>query len=115
MQRHVIGIIGLLGLAYYLMWAAGFAGTPSEFFPAMCMRLGFSCCTIWLAVPDIKSLLEKYPPWMIGGLLILIATLILNPKIFLAVAFMMAIALGISFLFRLVKFDKGKAPKKDQD
>ena len=112
MQRHILGILGVIALAFYGLWFAGIFQAGGEFFPAMAMRLGLVCCAIWLAVPDFKALMAKYPPWLLGGIALLLVALVLNRSVFFTVAIVMAISLLLTIAVRFFGGKKKSEPKQ---
>ena len=105
MRRHLIGILGLAGLAAFLtMLVSGSAVSGrGAMFASVMMRVGLIFCMSWLAYPQLERIGKRLPLWawgLIGGMLVV---LVANPKLFpIAFALFAAIAVFqfIGWLFK---------------
>lgn len=73
MRRHVLGILGLLLVAggAITLWRGELA---PEWSSAM-LRIGLVFCALWLAFPQLVTLLKRFPPWLLatiagGGMIV---------------------------------------------
>ena len=86
MQRHLLGFITLA----LLLVAAGATFLPSTesstvVFGAACFRLAILFGVMWLALPNMLSIAEKLPAWLIGTTLLAMGIMAVRPRTILFV------------------------------
>ena len=67
MRRNTIGILAAVLLLLGGVTAfTGPGGSSAQGFAGGCIRVGLVLGAIWLAMPQIQSLLSKFPRWLLG-------------------------------------------------
>ncbi|MFV1965433.1 MAG: hypothetical protein ACC628_08430 [Pirellulaceae bacterium] len=105
MQRHGFGLFGLLFLIAYgvIFFRFGFSDAEVNMVAGICLRVGLVLCTIWLALPQLKQITQRVPPWMFGCILLALAIVIIRPRYIVALAPVLGAIAVLQFVGWLVK------------
>ncbi len=78
-RRLILGLISIALLATgAILYFIQPASQGLDVFGAACVRVGVAMSALWLAYPD----LQRIPVWMSGALLVVVAIVAVNPKLF---------------------------------
>lgn len=105
MRRHILGIIAL---ALMLIGAGGlyqsrsFSGEISPM-AGYLLRAGLMLGALWLALPQLQQLFQRFPPWLLASLGIGALVLFINGKILLIVGVTLLVIVILKFLGKFMQ------------
>ncbi len=83
-----MGIIAgvLIVSGFCILAATGISGNDSRvMYASICLRAGFTLGAIWLAFPQVLELLAKFPPWLIGLVVLAVGVLVVRPRMIVVI------------------------------
>ena len=116
MRRHALGIIGCLFIvaAIVLLAKFGIDRSTESTLASICLRAGLVLTALWLAFPQLLSLVTRFPPWMIGSLVIGLGALVWRPRSIVVVGPLLgaiAVIQFVGWLFKPLPTPDSQKPK----
>jgi len=102
-RRHILGVLSILALiAAAVVWF-GYDGNQTKMLAAVCLRVGLGLGVIWLALPQIVAICEKFPPRLMIAVLIGSVLVLARPKTLPLVALIVAVVAALEFVGWILK------------
>ncbi|MEQ8787275.1 MAG: hypothetical protein RIC55_13300 [Pirellulaceae bacterium] len=100
MRRHALGIIALLMIITggVLLLRFGNNNTDWSMTASILLRAGLTMGAVWLAFPQVASLLTKTPRWLLICSVVGMATLVVRPRAILYVGPVLAALAALQFV-----------------
>ena len=64
MQRLLLGLLSLALLLFGLYWLPVWKPEEENYLAYFCIKIGLVLGSIWLALPQVHSLIRNAPPWL---------------------------------------------------
>lgn len=97
-RRHILGVLSILALiAAAVVWF-GYDGNQTKMLAAMCLRVGLGLGVIWLALPQIVTICERFPPRLMFAVLLGGMLALARPKTLPLVALIVAVVAALEFV-----------------
>ena len=101
-QRIILGVVAgimlLFGVVSYLLFPAA---NPAV--TAILIRVGTVLGVIWLAFPQLKTMGQRLPVFMVGGLLGALVLMAARPNLFKVAAGLMVLLVSLSLLAKVIR------------
>lgn len=98
-RRDTLGAIaGVLLLAALIMWVSAPNSAVIRSVVGVCLRVGLLLAALWLALPQITAIFERYPRWVWMTLAVAALVLLLIPSV---LQLLIPLALIIAVLYYL--------------
>lgn len=114
-RRHLLGIISVLTLIAAGILLFAFHGNDTKLAGSMCLRIGLGLGLIWLALPQIMTICDKFPPRLLIAVMVGCVIVLARPKSFPLVAVIVGVVAALEFagwmLKPLPKKKKGSGQK----
>lgn len=88
MRRVILGIVSLLLIVGGVASLVAMGGGEQErgMLASAVLRAGVILGAIWLAMPQLERLFQRFPPWLMAGAAIGFVILVVRPRLILYVA-----------------------------
>ena len=115
-RRHILGIISLCLLT---AWIAGlFTVDPTDgtlmMLSSVCMRSGLVLGALWLALPQVTTLLSHYQPWQIGLFCVGLMAVVYRPRLFVPIVGAFAVLHFAGWIMRTLQGPAAREPRSSK-
>ena len=115
MRRHALGVVALLFMTAWigLMVFGGTTGL-NRAVAGGAMRIGLVLGAIWLALPQLRQIKARIPPWLVGVLALSGLAVAVRPKMaayVLPVAAAIVVLQFVGWLFKPPSNGRGKTSR----
>jgi hypothetical protein len=99
------GLLGLTALSLLIVGVILWNRGGEEQVPAagVMIRAGVLLAVVWLALPQLLQLFQRFPPWLLAGVSISLLVLIARPKLYVAVLPLLLLLGALQFFGWLMK------------
>lgn len=105
MRRAALGLIALALLAGGLaaLYAMGKTTGDKQAAASAAIRAGVLLGAIWLALPQLAMLAQRFPAWMMVGVVVVLLTLVVRPRLLAYVVPLLLLLALLQFVSRIFR------------
>jgi len=105
MRRLLLGIFAILFLTAGIVGLAVYGTGDSDVSAAasVAVRAGALLAALWLALPQLTELLNRFPPWMIGAMSVCALVVVVRPRLLIYLLPLLGALLVLRFFGWLLK------------